>query len=426
MSDATQDGMLAPLRYPPFRFLVTGRLVTMFGTAMAPIALAFAVLDLTGSVRDLGLVVAARSVVNVVFLLLGGVVADRLPRRLVMVVSSVLAAITQGMVATLVMTGTATVPLLMVLGAVNGMVSAFALPASAAILSQTIPDGIRKQANAINRLGFNASMIVGASVGGLLVATFGPGWGLIVDAATFIAAAACFGLVRVPAVRVSGLAAKRPSTVAELREGWREFTGRTWLLVVVVCFGPLNAAIVGGVQVLGPAVADGTVGRRVWGVVLAAQTAGMIAGGVLAMRLRVRRMLRLGVLCMAGQSLLLAALAIAPQAAVLIGCAFVAGMTLEQFGVAWETTMQQQIPADRLARVYSYDMLGSFIAIPAGEVAAGPLAQAIGTGPALLVAAGVVLTAVIGMLASRDVRRLEHRTPPVEPAPVGEVAAVPG
>jgi hypothetical protein len=101
-------------------------------------------------------------------------------------------------------------------------------------------------------------------------------------------------------------------------------------------------------------------------------------------------------------------------------------MALEQFGVAWETTMQQQIPADRLARVYSYDMLGSFIAIPAGEVAAGPLAQAIGTGPALLVGAGVVLTAVIGMLASRDVRQLEYRTPPIEPAPVGEVAAVPG
>lgn len=424
MSDAAQDGMLAPLRYPPFRFLVIGRLVTMFGTAMAPIALAFAVLDLTGSVRDLGLVVAARSVVNVVFLLLGGVVADRLPRRLVMVVSSVLAAVTQGMVATLVMTGTATVPLLMVLGAVNGMVAAFALPASAAILSQTIPDGIRKQANAINRLGFNASMIVGASIGGLLVAAFGPGWGLIVDAATFIAAAACFGLVRVTAVPLK--AAKRPSTVAELREGWHEFTGRTWLLVVVVCFGPINAAIVGGVQVLGPAVADETVGRRVWGVVLAAQTAGMIAGGVLAMRLRVRRMLRLGVLCMAGEALLLAALAIAPPAAVLIGSAFVAGMALEQFGVAWETTMQQQIPADRLARVYSYDMLGSFIAIPAGEVAAGPLAQAIGTGPALLVAAGVVLMAVIGMLASRDVRQLEHRTPPVEPAPIGEVASMPG
>jgi MFS family permease len=416
--------MLAPLRYPLFRFLVTGRLVTMFGTAMAPIALAFAVLDLTGSVRDLGLVVAARSVVNVMFLLLGGVVADRLPRRLVMVVSSVLAATTQGLVATLVMTGTATVPLLMVLGAINGMVAAFALPASAAILPQTVPDGIRKQANAINRLGFNASMIVGASVGGLLVAAFGPGWGLIVDAATFIAAAACFALVRVPAVRVT--AAARPSTLAELREGWREFTGRTWLLVVVVCFGPLNAAIVGGVQVLGPAVADTTVGRRVWGLVLAAQTAGMIAGGVLAMRLRVRRMLRLGVLCMAGEALLLAALAIEPQAAVLIGCAFVAGMALEQFGVAWETTMQQQIPADRLARVYSYDMLGSFIAIPIGEVAAGPAAQAIGTGPALLVAAGVVLTAVICMLASRDVRRLEHRTAPVEPAPIGEVAPVTG
>jgi MFS family permease len=416
--------MLDPLRYPPFRFLVLGRLVTMLGNAIAPIALAFAVLDLTGSVADLGLVVAARSVVNLVFLLIGGVVADRLSRRLVMVVSSLLAAITQGLVATVVLSGTATVPLLMGLGAINGMVSAFALPASAAILAQTVPDGIRKQANAINRLGFNASMIVGASVGGLLVAGFGPGWGLIVDAATFIAAAACFGLVRVPAVRVA--AAARSNTLVELREGWREFISRTWLWAVVVGFSVLNAAVVGGMQVLGPAVADETVGRRVWGLVLAAETAGMLAGGVLAMRLRVRRLLGLGVLCMAGDALLLAALALSPRAAILIGCGFLAGMATEQFGVAWETTMQQQIPADRLARVYSYDMLGSFIAIPIGQVAAGPAAEAIGTEPALLVAAGIVVVAVIGMLASRDVRRLEHRTAPAEPVATDEVATVIG
>src|SRR5215831_12357218 len=168
---------LAPLRHAPFRYLAAGRLVTMLGNAVAPIALAFAVLDLTGSARDLGLVVAARSATMAVFLLFGGVVADRLPRQLVLVGSSVLAGLSQATVATMVLTHTATVGRLMVFAAVNGLASAFAFPASAALIAQTVPAAIRRQANALNRLGINTAMIAGASLGAMLVAVFGAGWG---------------------------------------------------------------------------------------------------------------------------------------------------------------------------------------------------------------------------------------------------------
>jgi MFS family permease len=411
---------LAPLRHRAFRYLVAGRTVTTLGNAVAPVALAFAVLDLTGSVRDLGLVVGARSLTNVVFVLAGGVIADRLPRHLVLVVSSLLAAASQATVAALVLTGTATVPLLAALSAANGLVAAFALPASAALVPQTVPEGIRQQANALNRLGFNAAMIVGASAGGIMVAAVGPGWGLAADATSFALAAACFAAVRVSSVR----AARGPSVFAELREGWTEFIRRTWLWVVVLGFCFANAAIAGGVQVLGPAVADNTIGRRAWGLVLAAQTAGMVVGALVAIRVRVRRLLRYGVACFAGEALLLLALAAVPRVEALLASAFIAGLAIEQFAIAWDTTMQEQIPAEKLARVYSYDMLGSFLAIPLGEVAAGPAAHALGTEPALLVAAGIVLVATVGMLASRDVRTLGHRPVPaveplVEPATVG-------
>ncbi|MFC7481707.1 MFS transporter [Luedemannella flava] len=136
-----RPSLLAPLRHRPFLFLALGRFVTMFGNAIAPIALAFAVLDLTGSVSDLGLVVAARSLTNVVFLLFGGVVADRLPRQFVMVAASILAAVSQGLVAALVLTSSATVALLAGLGVVNGFASAFSFPASSALLAQTVPEG---------------------------------------------------------------------------------------------------------------------------------------------------------------------------------------------------------------------------------------------------------------------------------------------
>jgi len=414
-------GALAPLRHAPFRNLVSGRVISMFGNAMAPIALAFAVLDLTGSVSDLGLVVGARSLTNVVFLLFGGVVADRFPRRQVLVVASVLATLTQGMVAALVLTGTATIPLLALLAAANGLVSSFMFPAAGAMQGQTIPDHLRRQANALARLGLTSASIVGASVGGLLVAGVGPGWGIALDAATFAAAGAFFARIRVPDVRDP--AAQGTSMLHELRVGWTEFVSRTWVWVVVLAFCFLNAAEVGAVGVLGPAVADETVGRRAWGLVLAAQTAGMVVGALVLMRLRLRRLLLWGVCGTGGGVLLLTALAWSPTVAVLLPAAFVTGFAMEQFAIAWDTSIQEHIPPDKLARVYSYDALGSFAAIPFGQVAAGPLAEAFGVRTALLGAAAVSTLAVIGMLASRSVRTLEHHpvrvdSTPAEPAPV--------
>ncbi|MEV4628011.1 MFS transporter [Micromonospora sp. NPDC049523] len=401
---------LAPLRHAPFRYLAIGRFVNVLGNSVAPTALAFAVLDLTGSVRDLGLVVGARSLANVLFLLFGGVLADRLPRQAVMVVSCTLASLTQAAVATLVLTGHATIPLLLVLSAVNGTVSAFAFPAAAALTPQTVPAQLLQSANALSRLGVNIGSIGGASAGGILVAAVGPGWGIAVDALTFALAGLAFAGVRVAGVR--DLSQARRSTWTELREGWTEFVSRTWVWVVVLGFMLLNAAMSSGVGVLGPAVADETIGRKAWGLVLAAQTLGLVVGALIALRLRVRRLLLLGVACMLGAAPLLLALAVAPVFALLVPAAFLGGLAMEQFGVAWETSVQQYVPADRLARVYSYDALGSFLAIPLGQIAIGPVAVALGNETTLLIAAGLITLSVLGMLSSRDVRRLPSRHVP--------------
>jgi MFS family permease len=391
----------------------------MLGNAIAPIALAFAVLDLTGSVRDLGLVVGARSLMTVVFVLFGGVVADRFPRHLVMVSSSALAALTQAAVAALVLSRTATVGWLVVLAAVNGIVASFAFPAAQALIGQSVPDHLRQPANALNRLAINGAMIVGAAVGGLLVASVGPGWGLAADAATFALAGVAFARVRVPGVR--DRAAARTGMFTELRDGWTEFVSRTWVWAVVLGFLFLNAAMAGGMVVLGPAVADDTVGRSAWGFVLAAQTAGMAVGALLALRLRVRRLLFVGVVCMLGEALLLLALATEPRVAVLVPCAFACGLGIEQFNVAWDTSLQQHVPPEKLARVYSYDMLGSIVAVPLGQVVAGPVALAVGTRSALLGAAAIVAVAVVGMVASRDIRRLGSQPPMATPEPAVSV-----
>ena len=412
-------GPLAPLRHAPFRFLLSGRVVSMTGNAVAPIALAFAVLDLTGSALDLGIVVGGRSITTIVFILIGGVVADRLPRSVVMVASSTLAAASQAAVAALVLTHTATIPLLLALSCVNGLVSAFAFPAVSALVPQTVNDDERTQANALNRLGSNAAMILGAALGGLLVAGVGPGWGLAVDSATFLVSAVLFGLVRVKDHRAPSREGARMLT--ELREGWREFVSRPWVWIVVLGFTFFNMAEQGALNVIGPTVADASFGRTVWGLVLAAETAGGVIGALIAMRVRVRRLLLLGIVCCVAPPTLLVALALTPVATVLIPAALLTGLAIEQFSIAWEVSIQEHIPADKLARVYSYDALGSLLGIPVGQILAGPLAVALGASPALLLASGICGLAVLGMLASRSVRTLAHGQPAAVPVPVPAV-----
>jgi MFS family permease len=407
----------APLRHAPFRFLVLGRTINMIGNAVAPLALAFGVLDLTHSARDLGLVVAARSATNVLFVLLGGVIADRLPRRFVMIASALLAALTQGTVAALFFTHHATVPILMGLGALNGAVAAFSFPAVAAIQGQVVPDEIRQQANALNRLSINIVATAGAAVGGLLVATVGSALSIAVDAATFALSAVFFALIKVSDVR--DRTQPRESMLHELRVGWREFAARTWLWAVVLGFTLLNAMLAGAVGVLGPTIADQTFGRAGWGFVTAAELAGLFIGGLFVLRLKVRRFLLVGVLAMAGVVPFMIVLGAAPYLPLVVPVALIAGLGIEFFGVSWETSMQRHVPADLLARVYSWDILGSIIAVPVGQVAAGGAADALGTEGALIAAAVLCALAIAAMALTPAVRKLDN-TPVVstpEPAP---------
>jgi MFS family permease len=393
-----------PLAHPAFRWLLAARTTSIVGNAVAPIALAFAVLDLTGSAADLGLVVAARSITNVAVLLFGGVLADRLPRSLLLVGTSVAAAGTQGAVAALVITGSATVPALVVLSILNGAVSAVSLPASAALVPDTVPAGQLRSANALLRLGLNGGTILGASAGGILIATFGPGWGLAVDAVAFAAAAVFFSRLRVPGRAEPGAA--RDSMLSDLREGWREFTSRSWVWIVVLQFAVLNAAFTGAVAVLGPVVADATVGRTAWGFVIGAQTVGFAVGAVVALRWRPRRALGIGVAAMALAAVPVATLAASPTVAVLIAGFALGGFATEIFAIAWDQSLQSHIPRDALSRVYSYDMVGSFLAVPLGEAVVGPAAHVVGTTPVLWTCAALIVLATLVAVSMRSVWRV--------------------
>ncbi|KIH98368.1 membrane protein [Streptomonospora alba] len=394
--------MRAPLRYRNFRGLAAGRSLMYFGNALATVALAFAVLDLTGSPVALGIVLGSRSAALVVFALLGGVLADRLPRSVILQGACAVAAASQTAIAASVLTGVASVPLLAALSMVNGAVAAVGLPAAVSLTPQTVPAHLLRQANAVARMGIMFGMAVGMSAGGGAVGLAGPGWTLALNAAVFAAAGAAFGLVRVALPPPTG--PSRP--LHDLAEGWNEFTSRPWVWIVVLQFMIVNAVWAGGVKVLGPAVADETIGRGLWGLVLSAETAGALVGGLLAARWQPRRALLFGVSLTGMDALPLLTLGYSPTVPFLLPAMFLTGLALEQFGVAWEVSLQQNIPPEKLARVYSYDALGSFVALPIGETAAGPLAALVGMRPALAGGAVLVVAACLVTVSVPGVRTL--------------------
>ncbi|MEV7872268.1 MFS transporter [Streptomyces sp. NPDC088124] len=401
---AERASVLASLRHRNFRNLVFGRTMTHCANSMAPIALAFAVLDMTGSAVDVGIVVGSRSIANVLLVLFGGILADRVPRALILQGSSLSAATVQGAVAVVLLTESASLGVLILLSVVNGAVAAVSMPASASLVPQTVPAGELRAANALSRMGVNAGMIVGASVGGMITAVFSPGWGMAANAVVFAAAALAYHGVRVPRAKSAPDAPSQP--LRELREGWTEFTARTWVWVVVLQFFVVNAVTAGGIQVLGPTIANSTYGRTAWGLVLATQMAGALIGGFLVGRSRSRHALRIGVAVVALDALPLIALAEAAPLALLVVAMFVNGLALEQFGVAWDVSLQENVPPDRLARVYSYDMLGSILALPVGEMTAGTLSERFGSRATLLGGVCLVLSVTLAALCSKDVRSL--------------------
>jgi MFS family permease len=394
-----------PFGQREFRLLFLGRTTSFTGTAFANVALAFAVLELTGSKAYLGYVLAARSLPMVVFLLAGGIWADRLPRHRVMVGSNVVSGLSQAAVAALLLSGHAQVWHLAVLAALNGTGSAFFFPASVGVIPQTVPRSMLQSANAVLGLGLNSSYMGGAALGGLVVAATSPGVGIACDAASFLLAAFFIGAMRLPpTLRTEG-----STLVGELQEGWREFSSRTWLWAIVAQFSLVNAVEQGATNVLRPAIAKAHFGgAAAWGLILTAQSLGLLVGGLILLRLRPDRLLLVATLGFLLTIPFLLALAVPSALVVVIAGAALAGIGSEVFLVLWNTTLHQEIAQERLSRVSAYDGLGSVAMIPLGLAVAGPVAQVVGTRESILGAAALSLGATLAVLLSRDVRTIRR------------------
>lgn len=403
----------APLRERNFAWYYAARFASMTGSMMVSVALAFAVLEISDSASALGLVLAANTIPMVLFLLFGGVISDRFNRAAIMKVSGLLSALTQGTVAFLVITDTAQLWMVIAIEVVNGAVSAVSFPAMASLVPQLVPRDRLQNANVLLSMSRGGLAIIGPTLAALLVVSFGPGWALAIDALMWLVAALLISKVQIPPREKASKPSE--SMITELREGWSVFIGHTWLWVVVLAFGFLNAIHTGAWFTLGPALAKDTIGEGGWGLVLSAESIGMLLMTVLLLKVRLRRPLFAGMLGCACFGLPLFMLGVDPHVVPLICVTFISGMGMEVFSLGWNLAMQENIDEDVLSRAYSYDALGSFVAMPVGQIVYGPLGEAFGYRNVLVISGVLYTTVALTALLSRSVRSLERA--PAEPVP---------
>jgi MFS family permease len=400
-----------------FRLLLADRLIAPASVGFSLVGVSFAVLKATNSASDLSYVLAAQIAPSLVFALIGGVAADRFRPQRVIVAANLLMALGEGTFGILVLTGHPPLWAMMGLEAVTGTGIAIFYPASQALLPRLVPWDLLQEASAISRLVMNTGQMSGAAVAGLLVAATSPGVALLLCGIGMVSTVPALMSIRAgrenlrPGAAAGDGAAGRatPSMLTELREGWSEFRSHTWLWVIVAQFCVVLMAWYGAFSVLGPVVArEHLGGAAAWGAITAADAFGLIAGGVVSLRFTPRRPMLFVVLT--GAAIAISPLSLAmvlPLPAVCVA-SFALGVFVEMMMVQWTVTMTRNIPPDKLARVSSYDVLGSVMAMPAGALIAGPLGTAIGTSRAQYAAAAVIVVASALALIPRDIRTIRN------------------
>ena len=395
---------LEPLRERPFRLLWLAAATSAVGDAMTPVALTFAVLDTTDSAAALGLVFAAFTLSHSVFILAGGVWADRLERRVVMLTCDIVRGLALLALAVVVISGRAELWEFVVLAVVVGAAQSFFAPASTGLVPQAVSRAQLQNANALLALTRSGTWIAGPALSGLIVATAGAGWVFAIDAVTFAASAVLLAAVRVSASAAPG----RRSFFADLAEGWRAVRARRWLWASLLSFGLGNMAW-GAQAVLGPIVAERELGgAAAWGLIATAGGVGGAIGGVVALRWRPPRPLLAGHLVALGMAVYVLLFALPVPTVVIALGAFTAFVSIVVSNTLWETVLQSQVPQDVLSRVSSYDWAISLVFMPVGFALWGPISDLVGVDTALVAAALVSAGTKVGPVAVREVRDLRR------------------
>ncbi|GAA2126107.1 MFS transporter [Actinomadura napierensis] len=407
--------MPPPLRGRDFRLLFTARVLSLTGDAAVPAALTLAVLRATGSTSALALVLGCAMVPRLLLLPVGGVLADRLNARTVAVATDLAGCAAQLFAALELLGGHPRLWHLAVAQAIGGAASAFQAPTISPMVAGTVDTAGLQKANALIGTANGATRLAGPALAGTLVLTAGPGWTFVLDSASFAASAALLALTRVRRAAAApgpdGGSGRR--LLRDLAEGWNEVRSRDWYWTSLIAHAVWNGASA-VLLTLGPAIAiERLGGEGTWVAIVQVGAVGLVAGALLAGRLRPRRPVLVANLGLAAFAVPLALLAAAAPAPLIVVSYGVALTGLGVLNPIWETVVQLSVPRRSLARVTSYDWLLSLGAAPLGYALAPWAASAWGASVPLMVSAVLVGGSCLATAAVPGVRAL---TMPKAPA----------
>lgn len=410
MSVTTQraTGAVSLLRDRNFALLFGARIGSIVGDGFATVSVAFAVLRLTGSATALGAVLAARSLPYVLVVLGGGVWADRLSRRRVMMAADLACMASQGALAALLLSGHCRLWDILCLYVVLGTAQAFYRPAQQGIIPELVDETALPKSNALLGLGYSIGEIAGPAAAGLIVASTSPGVGIAVDAASFGLGAALLSLMRVAAREHK--ADSRTNFRRDFIEGFATVRERSWLNTGILYFSGFQFLTYGGLFVLGPLIAerhDG--GASAWGLMLAGQGVGLALGSLLALHTRPKRLL-LPMWLVVGfcATPIFVLLAVSGPLPALVAGFILYGIAIAYASIIWSLAMQQHVPRAALSRATSCDEMLSAALRPVGFVVISPLAGLIGVATALTGSGLLILAGALALLAVPAVRALTN------------------
>ncbi|MCX5403134.1 MFS transporter [Streptomyces sp. NBC_00335] len=406
-TDAVGEAAAPPLWSKNFRLYFTARLVSLLGDAMLPVALMYGVVQLGYGATGVGFVLAAQMLPFAVLILFGGVLADRFTPRRMMIGADAARCCLQIAAATAFGTGHAPLWLLLLLAAGSGTASAAFQPGVASIVPQVAKD--LQRANATIRIAEAIASMAGPTIAAVLVAVFGVALVLTIDAATFAVSGACLLLLRLAPAPTPD---RTTSTWRNLLEGWHEFRSRTWLWVVILAWAVNGITTFGPLRPLTTLLVANEHGATGLGLVWTAFGAGNVLGGLIGMRFRPKRPLAAGAVAMFAWVVLPLSNALGLPLWSTCVCFVVGGAAWAFWSVMWATSVQSQVPAAVLNRVYAYDVAGSLIAFPVGQALAGPVAELIGARTLLYVSTLVAVVTFAVLLSVPAVRSLRRAEPP--------------
>ena len=399
------------LAQPHAKKFFIARFISNYGNGMSPIALAFGILALpNGSANLLGLTLGVTSAMFILMVPFGGVIADKYGRAKMVGLTDTLVGLILFIQVFYFATGDVPVAVLLIVNGCYGLLSGIFWPAFTGIMPSIVPEAGLQKANAINSLAANAGLILGAASAGILIDTYGAAITLGIDAASFVIAGI---LVSTLSHLTPPMANNKNTMIKDFIDGWRVFKSFNWIVIVVVSFSFIVMCWAAAENVLGPLVAlEHFNGAKSWSIVITAESAGLIVGALLAMKIKPKYPIRF--LQISSFTLCFYMFSLAkPQSLLVVSiCAFFFGITLDLWGTLWYTALHRMVPRDALSRVSSFDAMGALVFKPIGLAIAAPISLLIGIDNLIYILIVISVLAISLPLLSADVRNMSYEDSP--------------